>query len=54
MALAVDGIAARLKRLRRLVAVVPLVSGVLVIAVGVLMLTNSLIRLNQYFYWGYI
>jgi len=54
MALAVDGIAARLKKLRRLVAVVPLVSGVLVIAVGVLMLTNSLIRLNQYFDWGYV
>ena len=54
MALALDGISARLKKLRRLVAVVPLASGVLVVAVGVLMLTNSLIRINQFFDWGYV
>ncbi len=54
MALAADGIAARLKRLRRLMAAVPLVSGVLVVGVGVLMLTNSMIKITQYFDWGYV
>ena len=54
VALAADTISARLKKLGRLVAVVPLVSGVLVVAVGVLMLTNSLIRINQFFNWGYV
>jgi cytochrome c-type biogenesis protein len=53
-ALAVEPISARLKRLRPVLAVVPVVSGVLVVAVGVLMLTNSLIRMNQYFDWGYV
>lgn len=54
VALAADSISARLKKLGRLVAVVPLVSGALVVAVGVLMLTNSLIRINQFFDWGYV
>ena len=54
VALAADSISVRLKKLGRLVAVVPLVSGALVVAVGVLMLTNSLIRLNQFFNWGYV
>lgn len=54
MALAVEPISARLKRMRPVLAVVPLVSGVLVVAVGVLMLTNSLIRINQFFDWGYV
>jgi len=53
-ALAVEPISARLKRLRPVLAAVPVVSGVLVIAVGVLMLTNSLIRMNQFFDWGYV
>jgi len=54
VALAADSISARLKRLRRLTALVPAVSGVLVVAVGVLMLTNSMIRINQFFNWGYV
>jgi cytochrome c-type biogenesis protein len=54
VALAVDPISARLKRMRPVLAAVPLVSGLLVIAVGVLMLTNGLIRMNQYFDWGYV
>jgi cytochrome c-type biogenesis protein len=53
VALAADPISARLKRQHRIRAAVPVVSGVLVIAVGVLMLTNSLIQMNQYFNWGY-
>jgi len=52
MALAVDGISARLRRLRPVLATVPLVSGVLVVAVGVLMLTNTFIKLIPYFDWG--
>lgn len=54
MALALEPISARLKRMRPVLAAVPLVSGLLVIAVGVLMLTNSLIRMNQFFDWGYV
>jgi cytochrome c-type biogenesis protein len=54
VALTADSISARLKRLRRLTALVPAVSGVLVVAVGVLMLTNNMIRINQLFNWGYV
>ncbi len=54
MAVALDGISRQLKRMRPLLAAVPLVSGLLVVAVGVLMLTNSLIRINQFFNWGYV
>jgi cytochrome c-type biogenesis protein len=54
MALALEPISAGLKRLRPALMVVPLVSGLLVVAVGVLMLTNSLIRMNQFFDWGYV
>lgn len=52
MALAVDGISARLKRMRPILAAVPLVSGLLVVAVGVLMLTNTFIKMIPYFDWG--
>jgi len=54
MALAVEGISSRLKRLRPVLAMTSLVSGLLVVGVGVLMLTNSLIRINQFFDWGYV
>jgi cytochrome c-type biogenesis protein len=54
MAVAVDPISAGLKRIRPVLAAVPVVSGGLVVTVGVLMLTNNLIRLNQYFDWGYV
>src|SRR3990170_5257298 len=54
VALTVDSISARLKRLRRLTALVPAVSGALVVTVGVLMLTNNMIRMNQLFSWGYV
>jgi cytochrome c-type biogenesis protein len=53
MALAVEPISAALKRMRPVLAAVPVVSGALVVAVGVLMLTNNLIQVNQYFDWGY-
>lgn len=53
-AFAVETISARLKRLRPVLFMVPIVSGFLVVAVGVLMLTNSLIRINQFFDWGYV
>jgi cytochrome c-type biogenesis protein len=53
-ALAVETISARLKRMRFFLAAVPVVSGVLVVAVGVLMLTNNFIRITQYFDWGYV
>lgn len=54
MALALESISARLKRLRPVLAAVPAVSGLLVVGVGVLMLTNSLIRITQFFDWGYV
>ena len=53
-ALAVDRVSAGLRRLGPVRAAVPLLSGVLVVAMGVLMLTNSLIRTTQYFNWGYV
>lgn len=52
VAFAVDPISAALKRMRPVLAAVPVVSGGLVVAIGVLMLTNNLIQINQFFYWG--
>ncbi len=52
MALAVDPISNGLKKIRPVLAAVPIVSGALVVAIGVLILTNNLIRLNQFFDWG--
>lgn len=52
MALAVETISSGLKKIRPVLAAVPIVSGALVVAIGVLILTNNLIRLNQFFYWG--
>lgn len=52
MAFAVDGISGRLKRMRPVLATVPLVSGLLVVAIGVVILTNNFIRITQYFDWG--
>ena len=54
MAVALEPISAGLRRVRPALAVVPLVSGLLVVAVGVLMLTNSMIRIYQFFDWGYV
>ena len=54
MALAVDPISAGLKKIRPVLAAVPVVSGALVVAIGLLILTNNLIRLNQFFDWGYV
>jgi len=45
-ALALEGITARLKRLRPVLAAVPVVSGLLVVAVGVLILTNNFMLCN--------
>jgi cytochrome c-type biogenesis protein len=52
VALAVQPISTALKRVRPLLAVVPAVSGALVVTIGVLMLTNNLIQTNQFFDWG--
>lgn len=52
MAVALDGVSARLKRIRPVLAAVPVVSGVLVVGVGVLILTNNFIRITQFFDWG--
>lgn len=52
MAFAVEPISRGLKRIRPVLAVVPIVSGGLVVGVGLLMLTNNLIRLNQFFDWS--
>jgi len=52
VALAAEPISAWLKRQHRVRAVVPALSGVLVASVGVLMLTNSLIQMNQFFDFG--
>jgi cytochrome c-type biogenesis protein len=51
-ALAVDRISARLKRARFLLPAVSLTSGLLVVAVGVLMLTNMFVRVIGYFDFG--
>jgi cytochrome c-type biogenesis protein len=54
MALFVDPISTGLKKIRPVLAAVPAVSGALVVAIGLLILTNNLIRLNQFFDWGYV
>jgi len=51
-AMAVDTVTRPLKRARLLRVGVPIVSGVLVAGIGVLMLTNMLVRMPQYFDWG--
>lgn len=51
-ALAVDKVTRPLKEARRLRVAVPIVSGVLVAGIGLLMLTNMLVRMPQYFDWG--
>lgn len=51
-AMAVDTVTRPLKRARLLRIGVPIVSGVLVAAIGVLMLTDTLIQMPQYFDWG--
>ena len=51
-ALALDAVTRPLKRARALRVGVPIVSGVLVAAIGVLMLTNLLVTMPQYFDWG--
>lgn len=52
MAVAVETISSALKKVRPVLAAVPFVSGALVVGIGLLMLTNNLIRLNQFFNWG--
>ena len=52
VALAADPISRWMKRQRRVRTLVPVASGLLVVGVGVLMLTNSLIQMNQYFNFG--
>jgi len=52
VALAVQPISTALKRVRPLLAIVPAVSGALVVTIGVLMLTNNLIQANRFFDWG--
>lgn len=54
MALAVDPISNGLKKIRPVLAAVPIVSGALVVGIGLLILTNNMIRLNQFFDWGYV
>jgi cytochrome c-type biogenesis protein len=51
-AMAVETVMAPLKRARVLRMGVPIVSGVLVTGIGLLMLTNTLVRMPQYFDWG--
>jgi cytochrome c-type biogenesis protein len=51
-AMAVDTVTQPLKKARLLRLGVPIVSGVLVAGIGVLMLTNTLVRMPQYFDWG--
>ena len=52
VALAVQPISTALKRVRPLLAIVPAISGALVVTIGVLMLTNNLIQTNRFFDWG--
>ncbi|TAK57221.1 MAG: cytochrome c biogenesis protein CcdA [Dehalococcoidia bacterium] len=51
-AMAVDTITAPLKKARALRIGVPIVSGALVAGIGFLMVTNTLVRMPQYFNWG--
>ncbi len=51
-AMAVDTVTRPLKQARLLRIGVPIVSGVLVAGIGVLMLTNTLVQMPQYFDWG--
>ena len=51
-AMAVDSVTRPLKQARLLRIGVPIVSGVLVAGIGVLMLTNTLVQMPQYFDWG--
>jgi cytochrome c-type biogenesis protein len=51
-AVAVDTVTRPLKQARLLRIGVPIVSGVLVAGIGVLMLTNTLVQMPQYFDWG--
>ncbi len=51
-AVAVDRVTNPLRRARLLRAAVPVLSGALVVAVGVLMLTNTLVQMPRYFNWG--
>jgi cytochrome c biogenesis protein CcdA len=51
-AMAVDTVTRPLKRARLLRIGVPIVSGVLVAGIGVLMLTDTLVQMPQYFDWG--
>jgi cytochrome c-type biogenesis protein len=54
MALALEPISAQLRKMRPFLATVPLISGTLVVTVGLLMLTNNFFRVNQFFDWGYV
>ncbi len=54
MSLALERISGGLKRLRPVLWAVPLLSGLLVIAIGILMLTNGLVRITRFFDWGYV
>ena len=51
-AVAVDKVTLPLRRARHLRVAVPIISGALVVAIGVLMLTNTLVQMPQYFDWG--
>jgi len=51
-AFAVDAVTRPLKEARWLRVGMPVVSGVLVVGIGVLMLTNTLVQMPQYFDWG--
>jgi cytochrome c-type biogenesis protein len=50
-ALAVDALAARLRRLSRWMPVIERVSGLLLIVIGILLLTDSLARLARFVQW---
>lgn len=52
MAMALGPISALMRKARPLLATVPLVSGALVVTVGLLMLTNNFYQISQYFDYG--
>jgi cytochrome c-type biogenesis protein len=51
-ALAINSVTGFLKRLRPYQRAISLVSGLFIIAVGVLMITNLFARIPKFFYWG--
>ncbi len=54
IAMAINPVTSSLRRVRRYQWAISLFSGLFIIAVGILMMTNMFVRIPRYFYWGAI